>query len=546
MEKPFSFPAACDIIMYYCILEVPHMEKTRREIMDRVYLTYLPAKKFKTSCLSAQFITPLRRETASYGALLPLVLQRGTMSCPDIEQLSAAMDQLYGAQINPTIRKRAECQCIGFVASVMDDSFAPQGEKLLEPTAALLGELLLDPVTRNGRYLAEYVDSERANLLDSIRSIRNDKRDWADLRLLQEMCRYEPYGVSRLGDEATAAAIKGGLSAFDLKDIGCQVMLCNTYHLHLRPGDKLVAELGGLHKFTRWDGPILTDSGGFQVFSLAKLRNITEEGVTFHSHLDGHKIFMGPEESMQIQANLGSTIAMAFDECVENPAQHDYSKASCDRTVRWLARCKAEMARLKHEGKAVNPDQLLFGINQGCTYADLRVEHMKQIADLDLDGYAIGGLAVGEPTEVMYEMISAVEPYMPKDKIRYLMGVGTPGNIIEAVSRGVDLFDCVMPSRNARHGHLNTWGGIINIKNAKYERDERPIDPACGCPACRNYSRAYIRHLFKAEELLGMRLAVMHNLWFYNHLMERIRDELDAGTFTAFHDRYVKLLDTRI
>ena len=319
---------------------------------------------------------------------------------------------------------------------------------------------------------------------------------------------------------ATAGAIKGGLSAHDLKDIGAQVMLCNTYHLHLRPGDKLVAEMGGLHKFTRWNGPILTDSGGFQVFSLAKLRKITEEGVTFASHLDGHRIFMGPEESMQIQANLGSTIAMAFDECVENPAQHDYSKASCERTTRWLKRCKDEMARLKHEGISVNPDQLLFGINQGCTFADLRVEHMKQIADLDLDGYAIGGLAVGEPTEVMYEMISAVEPYMPKDKIRYLMGVGTPGNIIEAVSRGVDLFDCVMPSRN--------------------------IDPACGCPACRNYSRAYIRHLFKAEELLGMRLAVMHNLWFYNHLMERIRDELDAGTFTAFHDRYVKLLDTRI
>ena len=345
---------------------------------------------------------------------------------------------------------------------------------------------------------------------------------------------------------ATAGAIKGGLSAQDLKDIGAQVMLCNTYHLHLRPGDKLVADMGGLHKFTRWNGPILTDSGGFQVFSLSKLRKITEEGVTFASHLDGHRIFMGPEESMQIQANLGSTIAMAFDECVENPAQHDYSKASCDRTVRWLARCKAEMARLKHEGRAVNPDQLLFGINQGCTFADLRVEHMKQIAEMDLDGYAIGGLAVGEPTDVMYEMISQVEPYMPKDKIRYLMGVGTPGNIIEAVSRGVDLFDCVMPSRNARHGHLNTWGGIINIKNAKYERDERPIDPTCGCPACRNYSRAYIRHLFKAEELLGMRLAVMHNLWFYNHLMERIRDELDAGTFTAFYDRYVKLLDTRI
>lgn len=289
---------------------------------------------------------------------------------------------------------------------------------------------------------------------------------------------------------ATAGAIKGGLSAQDLKSIGTQVMLCNTYHLH--------------------------------------------------------RIFMGPEESMQIQANLGSTIAMAFDECVENPAQHDYSKDSCERTTRWLKRCKAEMARLKHEGISVNPDQLLFGINQGCTYADLRVEHMKQIAELELDGYAIGGLAVGEPTEVMYEMISQVEPHMPKDKIRYLMGVGTPGNIIEAVARGVDLFDCVMPSRNARHGHLNTWSGIINIKNAKYERDERPIDPACGCPVCRNYSRAYIRHLLKADEMLGMRLTVMHNLWFYNHLMERIRDELDAGTFTAFHDRYVKLLDTRI
>ena len=344
----------------------------------------------------------------------------------------------------------------------------------------------------------------------------------------------------------TVAAIKGAVSTEDLEQIKCQVELSNTYHLHVRTGDKLIKEMGGLHKFMSWNRPILTDSGGFQVFSLAGLRKIKEEGVYFHSHIDGAKIFMGPEESMQIQANLGSTIAMAFDECVENPAQHDYSKASCERTTRWLKRCKDEMARLKHEGISVNPDQLLFGINQGCTFADLRVEHMKQIADLDLDGYAIGGLAVGEPTEVMYEMISQVEPHMPKDKIRYLMGVGTPGNIIEAVSRGVDLFDCVMPSRNARHGHLNTWGGIINIKNAKYERDERPIDPARGCPVCRSYSRAYIRHLFKAEEILGMRLAVMHNLWFYNHLMERIRDELDAGTFTAFHDKYVKLLDTRI
>lgn len=345
---------------------------------------------------------------------------------------------------------------------------------------------------------------------------------------------------------ATAAAIKGGLSAFDLKDIHCQVMLCNTYHLHLRPGDKLVAEMGGLHKFTRWEGPILTDSGGFQVFSLSKLRKITEEGVTFNSHLDGHKIFMGPEESMQIQANLGSTIAMAFDECVENPAEYKYSKASCDRTVRWLKRCKAEMERLKREGLAVNPDQMLFGINQGCTYEDLRVEHMKQIAELDLDGYAIGGLAVGEPAEDMYRIISAVEPHMPKDKIRYLMGVGTPGNIIEAVSCGVDLFDCVMPSRNARHGHLNTWSGIINIKNLKYQKDEGPIDPECDCPVCRNFSRAYLRHLFKADEMLGMRLGVMHNLYFYNRLMERIRQALDEGNFQEFHDRYVTLLDTRI
>ena len=345
---------------------------------------------------------------------------------------------------------------------------------------------------------------------------------------------------------ATAAAIKGGLSAFDLKDIRAQVMLCNTYHLHLRPGDETVAALGGLHRFTGWQGPILTDSGGFQVFSLAKLRHITEEGVTFNSHLDGHKIFMGPEESMRIQANLGSTIAMAFDECVENPAEHDYAAASCARTARWLLRCKQELNRLKQEGKAVNPEQLLFGINQGCTYRDLRIEHMKQIAEYDLDGYAIGGLAVGEPAEVMYDIISAVEPYAPKDKIRYLMGVGTPGNIIEAVWRGVDLFDCVMPSRNARHGHLFTWDGIINIKNLKYERDERPIDPQCDCPVCRRFSRAYIRHLQKADEMLGMRLAVMHNLYFYNRLMERIREELDAGTFQQFHDRYVRLLDTRI
>lgn len=345
---------------------------------------------------------------------------------------------------------------------------------------------------------------------------------------------------------ATAAAIKGGLSAFDLKEIRCQVMLCNTYHLHLRPGDALVADLGGLHRFTCWDGPILTDSGGFQVFSLAKLRNITEEGVTFHSHLDGRRIFMGPEESMQIQANLGSTIAMAFDECVENPAPREYSAASCARTTRWLARCKAELTRLKAEGRAVNPEQLLFGINQGCTFEDLRIEHMKQIAELELDGYAIGGLAVGEPAEVMYQIIEAVEPFMPRDKIRYLMGVGTPGNILEAVLRGVDLFDCVMPSRNARHGHLNTWGGVLNIKNLKYERDERPIDPECDCPVCQSFSRAYLRHLFKADEMLGMRLAVMHNLYFYNRLMERIRQALDEGAYAAFYARYAGVLDQRI
>ena len=281
---------------------------------------------------------------------------------------------------------------------------------------------------------------------------------------------------------ATAAAIKGGLSAHDLKEIRAQVMLCNTYHLHLRPGDQVVADMGGLHKFTRWDGPILTDSGGFQVFSLAKLRHITEEGVTFNSHLDGHRIFMGPEQSMQIQANLGSTIAMAFDECVENPAEYDYAKNSCARTARWLLRCKAEMARLKHEGKAREPGPAAVWHQSGCTYKDLRVEHMKQIAEYDLDGYAIGGLAVGEPAEVMYDVISAVEPYAPADKIRYLMGVGTPGNIIEGVYRGVDLFDCVMPSRNARHGHLFTWNGIINIKNLKYERDEQPIDPPVRLP----------------------------------------------------------------
>lgn len=345
---------------------------------------------------------------------------------------------------------------------------------------------------------------------------------------------------------ATCGAIKGGLDAYDLKDIKCQVQLCNTYHLHVRPGDELIRDLGGLHKFTGWDGPILTDSGGFQVFSLAKLRKITEEGVNFNCHIDGHHIFMGPEESMRIQSNLGSTIAMAFDECVENPAQYDYAKQSCERTTRWLVRCKEEMERLNAHCDTINKNQLLFGINQGCTYDDLRIKHMIEIAKLDLDGYAIGGLAVGEPKEDMYRIISAVEPYAPQNKIRYLMGVGTPGNIIEAVYRGVDLFDCVMPSRNARHGHLFTWDGIININNAKYERDELPIDPNCNCPTCRKHSRAYIRHLFKAKEILAMKLAVTHNLYFYNNLMERIRESLDNDTFEDFHNKYVDLLDTRI
>ncbi|MBQ9913733.1 MAG: tRNA guanosine(34) transglycosylase Tgt [Clostridia bacterium] len=345
---------------------------------------------------------------------------------------------------------------------------------------------------------------------------------------------------------ATCGAIKGALSAIDLKEIKCQVMLSNTYHLHVRPGDKLVREMGGLHEFTRWEGPILTDSGGFQVFSLAGLRKIKEEGVTFNSHIDGKRIFMGPEESMQIQSNLGSTIAMAFDECVENPAKYEYAKESCARTVRWLKRCKAEMERLNSLPDTVNKKQLLFGINQGCTFDDLRVENMKEIAELDLDGYAIGGLAVGEPKEDMYRIISAVEPYMPEDKPRYLMGVGTPGNIIEGVSRGVDLFDCVMPSRNARHGHLNTWNGIININNAKYERDALPIDPGCDCPTCRSFSRSYIRHLFKCKEMLAMRLCVMHNLYFYNTLMEKIRESLENDTFEQFKDKYVDLLDTRI
>ncbi|MBO5089368.1 MAG: tRNA guanosine(34) transglycosylase Tgt [Clostridia bacterium] len=333
---------------------------------------------------------------------------------------------------------------------------------------------------------------------------------------------------------ATCGAIKGAVSAEDLKTLGCQVMLSNTYHLHVRPGDKLIKDCGGLHKFTTWDGPILTDSGGFQVFSLSSLRKIEEEGVTFASHVDGKRIFMGPEESMQIQSNLASTIAMAFDECVENPAAYSYSKASCERTTRWLKRCKAEMDRLNSLEDTINREQMLFGINQGCTYEDLRINHMKEIADLNLDGYAIGGLAVGEPAEVMYDIIEKVTPHMPQNKIRYLMGVGTPANILNAVERGVDLFDCVMPSRNARHGHLFTSEGIININNKKYENDMRPIDEKCGCPVCRQFSRAYIRHLLKSEEMLSQRLLVMHNLWFYNHLMEDIRNALDEGRFAEF------------
>ena len=341
----------------------------------------------------------------------------------------------------------------------------------------------------------------------------------------------------------TQGAIKGAVSAHDLKEIGCQVELSNTYHLHLRPGDEVVRQMGGLHKFMDWDGPMLTDSGGFQVFSLSGLRKITEEGVTFASHIDGRRIFMGPEESMQIQSNLGSDIAMAFDECVENPSPYEYVKASCERTARWLERCVAEHDRLNALPGTVNPRQQLFGINQGGTDPGLRVRHMEEIARLNCDGYAIGGLAVGEPTQVMYDIIDAVEPHMPADKPRYLMGVGTPSNIIEGVARGIDFFDCVMPARNARHGKLYTWNGTINIKNEKYKLDGRPIDPACTCPACRSFSRAYLRHLLTAQEMLAMRLAVLHNLHFYNELMARIRESLDAGTFAGFRARYSGLLD---
>ena len=345
---------------------------------------------------------------------------------------------------------------------------------------------------------------------------------------------------------ATCGAIKGAVSALDLKDIKCQVQLCNTYHLHLRPGDQTVKALGGLHRFTRWDGPILTDSGGFQVFSLAKLRNIKEEGVTFNSHIDGRKIFMGPEESMTIQSNLGSTIAMAFDECVENPAEYAYAKDSVARTTRWLKRCMTKMAELNSLEETINKEQMLFGINQGATFPDLRIAHMQEIAELDLDGYAIGGLAVGEPTEVMYDIIEQVEPHAPRDKIRYLMGVGTPVNILEAVHRGIDLFDCVMPSRNARHGQLFTRDGVRNLNNAKYALDPAPIDEHCDCPVCRNFSRAYVRHLLKSGEMLGMRLAVMHNLWFYNTLMETIRQKLDEGVFEDFYAKQREILGVRI
>ncbi|MBR3792141.1 MAG: tRNA guanosine(34) transglycosylase Tgt [Clostridia bacterium] len=344
----------------------------------------------------------------------------------------------------------------------------------------------------------------------------------------------------------TIAAIKGAVSAQDLKELGCQVELSNTYHLHLRPGDKVVKEMGGLHKFMNWDRPILTDSGGFQVFSLAQLRKITEDGVSFNSHIDGRRIFMGPEESMQIQSNLASTIAMAFDECVENPAPYQYVKNSCERTLRWLVRCKDEMARLNSLDDTINKNQLLFGINQGGIIDDLRVWHMKEISKLDLPGYAIGGLAVGESHEEMYHILDVVLPHAPENKPRYLMGVGTPSNIIEGVARGIDFFDCVMPSRNARHGFIFTWNGTMNLINQKFEKDPLPIDPNCQCEACRNYSRAYIRHLFKANEMLGLRLAVIHNLYFYNELMAKIRDAIENDTFDKFREKYSPLLDTRI
>lgn len=344
----------------------------------------------------------------------------------------------------------------------------------------------------------------------------------------------------------TSAAIKGGISTMDLKDVGCQVELSNTYHLHVRPGDDVIYKMGGIHKFFNWDRPVLTDSGGFQVFSLAQLRKITEEGVAFSSHIDGKRIFMGPEESMQIQSHIASTIAMAFDECIENPAPYDYVKNSVARTTRWLARCQAEMARLNSLPETINKHQLLFGINQGGTYDDIRRDHMKTIAEMNCDGYAIGGLAVGEETGIMYHIIEQVEPLMPVDKPRYLMGVGTPWNIIEAVYRGVDFFDCVMPSRNARHGYIFTWNGTLNLNNQKYQTDDTPIDKNCNCPACRNYSKGYIRHLLKVDEMLGMRLAVLHNLYFYNELMAKIREAIDEDRYEEFYRKYRTSLQERI
>lgn len=358
-----------------------------------------------------------------------------------------------------------------------------------------------------------------------------------------------PHGVIQTPvfmNVGTQGCIKGGVSSVDLENLKCQVELCNTYHLHVRPGEDVVYKMGGLHKFMNWKRPILTDSGGFQVFSLAELRKIKEEGVYFKSHVDGRKIFMGPEESMRIQSKLASTIAMAFDECVENPAEHSYSKQSCERTTRWLKRCIAELKRLNSLDETINKEQMLFGINQGCTFDDLRVEHMKEISELDLDGLAIGGLAVGEPTEVMYHIIEKVEPYMPVNKPRYLMGVGTPENIIEAVARGIDFFDCVMPSRNARHATIFTWSGLMHITNEKYSTDDRPLDVECDCPTCKNHSRAYIRHLFKANEQLAGRLCVMHNLYFYNTLAERIRNSLDRGEFESFRKRYSALLSSKL
>lgn len=342
----------------------------------------------------------------------------------------------------------------------------------------------------------------------------------------------------------TVAAIKGAVSTMDLKEIGTQVELSNTYHLHVRTGDKLIKEMGGLHKFMNWDRPILTDSGGFQVFSLAGLRKIKKEGVTFQSHIDGRKIFMGPEESMQIQSNLGSTIAMAFDECAPAKAERDYVEKSVARTTRWLARCKKEMQRLNSLPDTVNPNQLLFGINQGAVYADIRIDHAKRISELDLPGYAVGGLAVGETHEEMYHILDETVPYLPQAKPTYLMGVGTPANILEAVDRGIDFFDCVYPSRNGRHGHVYTKFGKINLFNAQYEKDDRPIEEGCQCPVCKNYTRAYVRHLLKAKEMLGMRFCVLHNLYFYNHLMEDIRGAIEEGRYSAFKKERLEMLKT--